>query len=347
MKKLTIFQTFICNLTAKRMKVLFIGGSGNISSACTNAALDKGIEVFHFNRGKTAYEKIKGLTTIQGDIENVNDRRRLQEQGPFDVVVSFICFTPDQIQRDLELFNGRIKQYVFISSATVYQKPPEHYIVTEDTPLSNPFWKYARDKIACEETLAQLAPENRIKYTIVRPSYTYGERWIPTAFTAREYNPVYRIRRNLPVISHGDGQSLWVMTHNTDFAAAFVGLLGNDKAYNNHFHITSDEVMTWDQIYSTIGEVVGRKPDLIHIPSDFIANMEPDWGAALHGDKACSAVFDNSRIKSLVVGWKAKIPFREGIARSIDWFESKPERMIPNPDVEQRINRIIDRFSNL
>lgn len=329
------------------MKILFIGGSGNISSACTDEALNKGIEVIHFNRGQTKFPEKQGLSAIHGDIENEADRKRVLRLAPFDVVVDFICFTPDQIRRDLRSFGEHTEQYIFISSATVYQKPPAHYIVTENTPLSNPFWKYAQDKIACEKTLTELAPGYELNYTIVRPSYTYGEKWIPTAFSAREYNPVYRIRNNLPIISQGDGQSLWVMTHNTDFAAAFTGLLGNSKAYNNHFHITSDEVHTWDQIYNIIGEVVGKKPGIIHIPSDFIAKMEPEWGAALLGDKACSAVFDNSKIRKIVPGWNAKIPFRDGIARSVAWFESKPDRMVPNKEVEQKINRIIDRFSHL
>ncbi|MBA7511578.1 hypothetical protein ES705_03574 [subsurface metagenome] len=207
--------------------------------------------------------------------------------------------------------------------------------------MENPFWKYAQDKIACENLLTS---QNSLPYTIVRPSYTYGKTWIPVAFTARAYNPVHRIRKGLPIISHGDGESLWVMTHNTDFARAFVGLFGKKEALNNHFHITSDEVHTWDQIYKIIGNVVGKEPKLIHIPSDFINSIEPEWGAALLGDKARSMVFDNSKIKSVVPGWQARVSFEDGIRESIAWFEEKPERMLIDQVIESKIDTIIKRF---
>jgi nucleoside-diphosphate-sugar epimerase len=323
------------------MKVLFIGGTGNISSACSAEATRQGHELFHFNRGRSELINSKGILTLLGDINTAADRKTIEKHAPFDVVANFICFTPGQMQNDIEFFTGKTKQYIFISSATVYKKPPDHYIITEECPLSNPFWKYSQDKIACENILTS---QNKLPYTIVRPSYTYGRSWIPVAFTANTYNPVHRIRKGLPIISHGDGESLWVMTHNTDFAKAFVGLFGKEKAMNNHFHITSDEVHTWDQIYRIIGKIVGKEPKLIHIPSDFINKLESEWGAALLGDKACSMVFDNTKIKSVVPGWKAQVTFEQGIRESIAWFEEKPERMKIDREAEKKTDMIIRKF---
>jgi nucleoside-diphosphate-sugar epimerase len=327
------------------MKVLFIGGSGNISSACTEEALRLGHTVCHFNRGtSSAYSFNERVKTIHGDINTYADRKLLDAFAPFDVVVDFICFTLDQMSADIDYFTDKTGQFIFISSATVYKKPPDHYVITEECPLENPFWVYAQNKISCEKLLTD---QKNLTYTIVRPSYTYGKTWLPVAFTAREYNPVYRIRKGLPIISHGDGESLWVMTHHSDFAKAFIALFGNTRALNNHFHITSDEVLTWDRIYKTIGKCVGIEPKLIHIPSDFINSIEPEWGAALLGDKARSVVFDNDKIKNLVPGWKATKSFAEGIAESIEWFEGEPERMTINKEAEFKTNTIIRKFSTL
>ena len=284
------------------------------------------------------------MKTIPGDINIPSDRSKLEEYAPFDVVANFICFTPDQIQADIDFFRDKTSQYIFISSATVYKKPPDHYIITEECPLDNPFWEYARNKIACENALKS---QTALPYTIVRPSYTFGKTWIPTAFTAREYNPVYRIRNGLPLISHGDGESLWVMTHTSDFARAFVGLFGNNKALRNHFHITSDEVHTWNQIYGIIGKVIGIEPKLIHIPSDFINKLAPDWGDALLGDKARSLVFDNSKIKNAVPGWEARKTFEDAITESISWFEELLERKQLNQEAEDKMNLIIQKFLSI
>jgi nucleoside-diphosphate-sugar epimerase len=325
------------------MKILFIGGTGNISSACTSEALKKGYEVYHFNRGKSADINLQ-IKTIIGDINNPSDRSEIEKYGHFDVVADFICYLPEQMKANLEYFRGKTSQYIFISTATVYQKPPLHYIVTEDTPLGNPFWKYSQNKIACENLLTN---QKDLNYTIVRPSYTFGKTWIPMALTAHSYNPVYRIRNGFPIISHGDGESLWVTTHNTDFASAFTGLFGHKQAINNHFHITCDEVHTWDQIYKLVGKIVGREPKLIHIPSDFINSIEPEWGAGLLGDKARSLVFDNSKIKNILPAWKALKSLEEGLRESIEWFEEKPERMNVDVEIDIRINRIIKQFSIL
>jgi nucleoside-diphosphate-sugar epimerase len=325
------------------MKVLFIGGTGNISSACTDVSVLNGHDVHHFNRGNSSGANPL-VKTITGDINNPDDRKQIEKFGYFDVVADFICYLPGQMKSNIEYFKGKTNQYIFVSTATVYQKPPSHYIVTEDTPLGNPFWKYSQEKIACENLLTS---QNELKYTIVRPSYTYGKTWIPMALTARSYNPIYRIRNGLPIISHGDGESLWVMTHNTDFASAFIGLFGNPGALNNHFHITSDEVHTWDQIYKIVGKVLGREPKLVHIPSDFINSIEPEWGAGLLGDKARSVVFDNSKIKKLLPHWKAVKSFEEGIRESIEWFEEEPERMNVDTEIDIKMNRMIQQFSTI
>lgn len=326
------------------MKVLFIGGTGNISSACSGEAISQGHELYHFNRGKSTTQELENIIWLQGDINNSADRKIIEEHALFDVVANFVCFTPEQMQNDIDFFTNKTQQYIFISSATVYQKPPDHYIVTENCPLSNPYWKYAQDKIACENLLTS---QNSLHYTIVRPSYTYGKTWIPVTFTARTYNPVHRIRKGLPILSHGDGESLWVMTHNTDFARAFVGLFGKKEAMDNHFHITSDEVHTWDHIYKIIGKIVDHEPKFVHISSDFINDLEPEWGAALLGDKARSMIFDNSKIKSVVPGWQAEVSFEDGIRESIKWFEEKEERMQIDPEAEQKINFIIEKYSRI
>jgi nucleoside-diphosphate-sugar epimerase len=326
------------------MKVLFIGGSGNISSACTKEALLAGHTLYHFNRGISHnYDFDKKVITITGDITHPPDRLQLNAYAPYDVVVNFVGFVPEQIQEDIDFFKGKTRQYIFISSATVYKKPPDHYLITEDCPLENPFWIYAQNKIACEN---KLTSQPDFPYTIVRPSYTYGKTWIPVAFSAHNYNPVYRIRKGLPLISHGDGESLWVMTHTSDFAKAFIPLFGNKEALRNHYHITSDEVHTWDQIYKIIGKVVGIEPILIHIPSDFIRIYSPEWGAALLGDKARSVVFDNSKIRKIVPNWKAKISFEEGVRESISWFEESSERMKPDAELENKTTLILKKFQS-
>ncbi|MBN1950877.1 MAG: NAD-dependent epimerase/dehydratase family protein [Bacteroidales bacterium] len=326
------------------MKVLFIGGSGNISSACTNEAVENGIEVFHFNRCNKHPERlVPGVTSLEGDYSDNNSLNSIVRYAPFDVIANFICFTPEQMARDIDFFGPLTRQYIFISSATVYKKPPDHYIVTEDCPLENPYWPYAQKKIACEKLLSS---QKKVPFTIVRPSYTYGNTWIPMALTARQYNPVYRIREGLPIISHGDGESLWITTHNSDFARAFVQLFDNDRALNEHFHITSDEVHTWDQIYGILGSIVGREPELIHIPSDFIHQHEPEWGEGLLGDKARSVVFDNTKIKSVTTNWQAVKSLKQGLTESVEWFESDPERAVPDQSIEERTNKLIYKYLN-
>lgn len=322
------------------MKVLFIGGTGNISMACTRLLAEQGVELFLINRGQSALQIPEGVRLIKGNIREAQAAAESLRNHSFDAVVDWIAYQPQHIETDIELFNGRTGQFVFISSASAYQKPPAHYRITESTPLGNPFWQYSRDKIACEERLNRSYRENGFPITIVRPSFTYGASWIPCVVAGHDYTLVDRMRRGREVIVHGDGQSLWTMTHNSDFARGFAGLLGRSEAIGESFHITSDEVLTWDRIYQAIGTAAGIQPDIVHIPSEFINAFDPSLGASLLGDKCYSVVFDNSKIKRLVPGFEAKVPFSEGILRSVQWFDAEPSRKIVN---EQR-NRLMDRL---
>ena len=263
------------------MRVLFIGGTGIISTASTRLAGERGIDLTLVNRGRRAADLPAGVKTLTVDMEDAAAAARALDGASFDSVVDWIAYTPAQIERDLNLFRGRTRQYIFISSASAYQKPVSHYLITESTPLANPYWDYSRNKIACEERLMKAYRDEGFPATIVRPSLTYGETQITLAINSwtKSYTVVDRMRRGKKVIVPGDGTSLWVITHNTDFAKGLVGLLGHEQAIGHAFHITSDEVMTWNQYYRIVGEAAGVEPQLIHIPSDFIAACLPDsWG---------------------------------------------------------------------
>jgi nucleoside-diphosphate-sugar epimerase len=299
-------------------------------------AVERGIELVHFNRGFRKIALPEGVRSIRGDI---GDRRAMAQAlagETFDAVVNWIVFDQEQAAADLEMFAGKVKQYVFISTATVYQKPPQHYLVTEATPLANPFWEYSQKKIAVERVLVEAHHRLGFPVTIVRPSFTYGDTWIPTGFGI-DFTPVHRMRQGLPLVVQGDGTSLWVMTHASDFAKGLVGLLGRADAVGESFHITSDEVLTWNQVYETMGAVIGVTPKLVHIPSDFIAQVNPAIGAGLLGDKAHSVVFDNSKIKRFVPEFRCTVPLAEGLRRTIAWLDAHPEeqRLESNAAIEQ------------
>ncbi|PIQ07837.1 MAG: NAD-dependent dehydratase [Ignavibacteriales bacterium CG18_big_fil_WC_8_21_14_2_50_31_20] len=322
------------------MKVLFIGGTGIISAAVSELCIKKGIDLYLFNRGLNTEFINKNAKLIQGDISNREDMKSLLKDETFDVVVDWLAFTPEDIKFDIELFKNKTKQFVFISSASVYQKPLSNYLVTEKTPISNPYWKYARNKIACEELLVNEYNKEGFPVTIVRPSFTYGETLIPAAITnnKKPMTLINRIKTGKKVIVHGDGSSLWVMTHNSDFAKGFVGLLGNEKAIGETFHITSDEVLTWNQIFRTIGKVIGVEPNIIHIPTDFINTYAPQIGEGLLGDKATSVVFDNSKIKNFVPEFNCTVKYEEGIRKSLNWLELHPKYC----EIDNENNQIID-----
>lgn len=329
------------------MKVLFIGGTGIISSACTQLAAERGIDLALLTRGRRTRPLPAGVRTLTVDIDDsASAAECLSKSGSFDVVVDWIAFTLAHVERDLNLFRGRTRQYIFISSASAYQKPPSHYLITESTPLSNPYWDYSRNKIACEERLLTAYREEGFPVTIVRPSLTYGDTQIALAVNSWEksYTVVDRMRQGKKVIVPGDGSSLWVITHNTDFAKGLVGLLGNEQAIGHAFHITSDEVMHWDQFYRITAEAAGVEPQLVHIPSDFIGTCLPDKIGGLIGDKSVSVVFDNTKIKRFVPGYFATTPFAQGIRRTLAWFDADPARKQVDTEANATWDRLIDAY---
>jgi nucleoside-diphosphate-sugar epimerase len=321
------------------VKLLFVGGTGNISTACVETVLDGGHEVTLLNRGRRP-SPFGGRARVRvGDRDDPAVLRAAADEVRPDAVVDFVAFRPEQVDAAIEAFSGRVGQYVFISSASAYQKPPSHPVITEETPLENPFWEYSRQKIACEERLVRAHRERGFPVTVVRPSYTYGETWIPSGFGGQDYTVVDRIRRGHPVVCHGDGTSLWVMTHTSDFAIGLVGLLGHPGAVGEAVHITSEEVLTWNRIYELMGQAAGRAPTLVHVPSDVIAALCPERGPSLLGDKAHSVMFDNSRIRRLVPAFRPRVSFAEGVAGSVAWYDADRARRV----VSEKTNEMIDR----
>jgi nucleoside-diphosphate-sugar epimerase len=324
------------------MKVLFIGGTGIISAACTRLALQRGISLTLLTRGQHTTEYPRGAETVHADINDAPAVSRALGDRQFEAIVNWIAFTPADIERDLELFRKRTRQYIFISSASAYQKPGTSYLITESTPLANPHWDYSRNKIACEERLLKAYREEGFPATIVRPSLTYGETLIPLVINSweRSYTVVDRMLKGQKVIVPGDGSSLWVITHNTDFAKGFVGLLGHEQAIGHAFHITTDEVLTWDQLYGTVATAVGVEPRIVHIPSDFMVACLPDMEGTLIGDKSVSVVFDNTKIKRFVPEYLATTRFAQGIRQSLAWFDADPRRKL----IDAKENAIWDQL---
>lgn len=325
------------------MRVLFIGGTGNISTAVSRLAVARGIDLYLLNRGQTPVA-IPGAQTIIGDIHQPAAIEQALNGLTFDAVVNWIAFVPADIERDLALFRGKTKQYVFISSASVYQKPPVHPVITESTPLCNPYWDYARNKIACEDRLMSAYRTEHFPITIVRPSLTYYDRFPIAIGGWGGYTFADRVLHGEKIIVHGDGSSLWTVTHAEDFAKGFVGLLGHPQAIGQAFHITSDELLTWNQIYGTIAEALGVEANVIHIPSDFIAEIDPQIGAGLLGDKTWSVLFDNTKIKTLVPDFQATIPFHQGVRQTLAWFEADERRKQIDESVNQALDAIIAAY---
>jgi nucleoside-diphosphate-sugar epimerase len=324
------------------MKALFIGGTGLISSAVSRLAVENGVELSLLNRGQRGEFFPKGAKQITADYRDPGAVREALRGLSFDVVADWIAFTPEQAAADVSLFSGRTGQFFFISSASVYQKPPTHHVITESTPLANPYWQYSRDKIACEELLMREYREKAFPVTIIRPSLTYGVSQIPAAVSSwnHPWTLVDRMRKKGKIIVPGDGTSLWTMTHNSDLARGFVGLMGNVRAIGHAFHITSDEVLSWNQIYGLIGAAAGVVPEIVHVTSDMIAAFNPEDLGNLVGDKAQCAIFDNSKLKSFVPGYVATVPFAEGVRESVMWFEKHPERCT----VDDAFNALSDRI---
>jgi len=326
------------------LRVLFIGGTGIISSACSALALERGIQLDLVLRGRSPRPVPEGATVLTTEIRKVDQAMKVLEGRHYDVVVDWIAFEPRDIEMDLELFAGRCDQFVFISSASAYKKPVDHWPITESTPLHNPWWQYSRNKIACEERLMKAYRDEGFPITIVRPSHTYDKTLLPFDPYYAGYTVLSRLQRGAPIIVHGDGTSLWVVTHHRDFAKGFVGLLGHPKAIGEAFHITSDEVLTWNQIYKQVAHAAGCEPRLVHVPSTAIAREHPVWGAGLLGDKAHSVIFDNRKIRGLVPDYCATIPFAQGAREIVAFYEAHPEFEPVDPVVDQLMDRLVEQF---
>ena len=327
------------------MKVLFVGGTGLISSACTRLALERGLDLFHLNRGRDP-DRAGGAAPLVADVRDEAAAERALGSHRFDVVVDWIAFTPEDVERDLRLFRERADQYVFISSASAYRKPLGDWLIREDTPLTNPFWEYARNKIACEERLLRALREDGFPVTIVRPSLTYGDTQVPLAVNSWEkpFTAIARMRQGKPLIVPGDGTSLWTVTHNSDFARGFVGLLGRRQAIGHAFNIMSDEVLTWDEIYRQVATAAGVEAQIVHIASDFIAACMPEMRGTLLGDKSVSAVFDTTKIKRFVPDFRPSTPFSEGIRRTVAWFDADPARQQVDAAMAARWDRLVAAY---
>jgi len=310
-------------------KVLFIGGTGIISSACAAQAIERGMDLTLVTRGLSIRPPPKGARHIKSDGYKLPAVLRRER---FDSVVNWIAYRPDHIETDIDFFRGRINQYVFISSASVYQAPPPALPITEEMPLDNPCWRYARDKIECEMRLRQ---STGFPWTIVRPSHTYDRTLIPIR---GRYTVIDRMRRGASVVVHGDGTSLWVLTHHSDFALGLVGLLGRSETYGEAYHITSDECLTWNEIYLLLGRAAGVEPALVHLPSEVIAAYASDWGESLLGDKAHSKIFDNSKVKKIVPEYRAVVPFARGAEEIVAWYDADSRRRA----VDAAFDRLLD-----
>ena len=328
------------------MKILMIGGTGTISSAITRQLAESDNELWLLNRGSHKNEVPNNVKQIIADIDNEAEVLRQIGDTQFDAVCEFIGFLPSQVERDIRLFKGRTKQYVYISSASAYNKPAANHVITEGTTLANPYWEYSRNKIACEELLLKEYRENGFPITIIRPSHTYCERAVPVSVHGLKgsWQVLKRMMEGKPVLVHGDGSSLWTLTWNEDFARGFIGLLGNPKAIGEAFQIMSDEQLTWNQIYECVAKALNVTPKLYHVASDFLAATSPkvwDFMGNLLGDKAVTVVFDCTKLKRAVPGFQATTRFDEGVRRCVAYILAHPELQIEDPEFDAWCDRVI------
>lgn len=331
-----------------KTKVLFIGGTGTISSAIVRKlSQNASWEIWILNRGNKNERIPLNVHQIVCDISNEEDARQRLAGMEFDVVSEFIGFTPDQVQRDYRLFKDKTKQYIYISSASAYNKPAASYVITEGTTLANPYWEYSRNKIKCENFLLKMYREEGFPVTIVRPSHTYDERNVPLGVHGKKgfYQVIKRMLDNKPVIIQGDGTSLWTLTFNEDFATGFIGLMGNRHAIGEAFQITGDETLSWNQIYQTIADALGVKLNAYHVASDYLSACGDKYGfdftGSLTGDKSVSVVFDNSKLKRLVPDMKTTIPFNRGVRIALDYVMSHPECQVEDPEFDSWCDKVI------
>lgn len=331
------------------MKILLIGGTGTISMAVTKLLAEQGHDVILLNRGSRNSNIPENVRTIQCDISDEKAAAEKLKDMSFDCVGQFIGFVPAQVERDIRLFSGKTKQYIYISSASAYQKPLSDCVITESTPLSNPHWQYSRDKIACEELLIKNYRENGFPVTIVRPSHTYDERSVPLGVHGDNgsWQVVKRIMEGKPVIIHGDGSSLWAITHNSDFAKAYAGLVGNIHAIGQAFHITSDESVTWDQIYTIIADELGVELKACHVPSDWLCDIGPyDFEGTLIGDKANTVIFDNSKIKRAVPDFVATVRADQGIRATVRYILAHKECQNDDEEFDRWCDKVVEAMES-
>ena len=323
------------------LRVLFLGGTGVISSACSWRAIESGLDLTVVNRGKTSTRPLpEEARQLTADINDPVAFAAVAAED-FDVVVDWLAFTPDQVRARTNALRGHVGQYVFISSASAYQTPPARLPITESTPLRNPFWQYSRNKIACEDLLTRLYRDEGYPVTIVRPSHTYDRTLIP--FNGG-WTIVERMRRGRPIVVHGDGSSLWTLTHHRDFARGLVPLLGHPRTLGEAFQITSDDVLTWDQIANALAAAAGTSAQIVHVPSDAIAAVNSEWGDSLLGDKTHSAVFDTTKLRQVVPDFIATIPFEVGAREIIAWYDEDPARRQVDHTIDEAMDTLIARY---
>ncbi|MGI4894754.1 MAG: NAD-dependent epimerase/dehydratase family protein [Janthinobacterium lividum] len=328
------------------LRVLFLGGTGIISSACAALALERGVDLTVVTRGGTTAKRPLpgGVRALTADVRDPLALRKALGDQEFDAVVDFVAFTPEHVRDDIETFTGRTGQFVFISSASAYQKPVAHLPITESTPLRNPWWQYSRDKIACEDVLTAAYRDGDFPAVVVRPSHTYDKTSLPVD---GGWTTIDRMRRGKPVVVHGDGTSSWVLTHHSDFARGFVPLLGEPAVVGEAVHITGDEVLTWDGIHARLAAAAGvENPVLVHVPSDAIAREDPDGAAGLLGDKAHSVIFDNTKLKRLVPGFAATTSYAVGARETVAHHDAHPELQVVDPGVEALQDRLVARWGS-
>ncbi len=325
------------------MKALFIGGTGNLSSYASAEARKRGIELVQINRGRAlgVLGPAEGVETIVTDAHDGAALAKAVGKREFDVVLDFTAMVPLDIERDLRVFAGKTGQYVFLSSASAYQKPPPSHLVTEATPLGNPYWDYSRGKIAAEERLAELGAELGLAWTVVRPSHTYGRSWIPTPFGSMDFTIASRMLAGKDVPVPGDGQGLWTLTHARDFAVGLVGLFGKAAALGQAFNVTGDEALTWDEVYRDIARALGVEARLVHVPMEVVAKAAPEFGMKLFGDKGWTTVFDCSKLRALVPEFQSHTRFAEGIRESVAWYQEEPSRQRTLPATEAALEAML------
>ena len=328
------------------MRILIIGGTGTISSAITRQLAASGQDLWLLNRGTRKQEVPAGVKQIVADISNEEEVKRLLGDMQFDAVCEFIGFVPEQVERDIRLFKGRTRQYVYISSASAYNKPASNHVINEGTTLANPYWEYSRNKIACEELLMKEYRENAFPVTIVRPSHTYCKRSVPVSVHGLKgsWQVLKRMIDGKPVVVQGDGSSLWTLTWNEDFARGFIGLLGNPKAIGEAFQIMSDESLTWNQVYKCVADALGVAFHPYYVSSEFLAAVAPkeyDFTGNLLGDKSVTVVFDCSKLKRVVPGFQATTRFHEGVRRCVAYLLSHPELQVEDEEFDAWCDQVI------